>query len=208
MSDQSQGPGWWQASDLKWYPPDQVPGTGATDPTTADPTSSWGAAPETPDWGAPASGSTWGTDVSSPTPAGPPPGAAPYGTAPGYGPPGPAAYGPPAYGAGPYGGVPGYQAYGAYPAGYGYGSGLPSVNGLATASMVLGIISLVTFFCWGLGAVLGVVGIILGAVALSRIKSGAADPQPRGQALAGVICSSISVAITVAFLVFLIAVNA
>jgi hypothetical protein len=26
MSDSSQGPGWWQASDGKWYPPDQAPG--------------------------------------------------------------------------------------------------------------------------------------------------------------------------------------
>ncbi len=24
MSDSSQGPGWWQASDGKWYPPDQA----------------------------------------------------------------------------------------------------------------------------------------------------------------------------------------
>lgn len=29
MSDSSQGPGWWQASDGKWYPPEQVPGTPA-----------------------------------------------------------------------------------------------------------------------------------------------------------------------------------
>jgi len=27
MSDQSQGPGWWQASDGKWYPPEQAPTT-------------------------------------------------------------------------------------------------------------------------------------------------------------------------------------
>lgn len=27
MSDVSQGPGWWQASDGKWYPPEQAPGT-------------------------------------------------------------------------------------------------------------------------------------------------------------------------------------
>lgn len=27
MSDFSQGPGWWQASDGKWYPPEQAPGT-------------------------------------------------------------------------------------------------------------------------------------------------------------------------------------
>ncbi len=25
MSESSQGPGWWQASDLKWYPPEQHP---------------------------------------------------------------------------------------------------------------------------------------------------------------------------------------
>lgn len=27
MSDSSQGEGWWQASDGKWYPPEQAPGT-------------------------------------------------------------------------------------------------------------------------------------------------------------------------------------
>ena len=30
MSDTSQGPGWWQASDGKWYPPEQAPGGGAS----------------------------------------------------------------------------------------------------------------------------------------------------------------------------------
>ncbi len=29
MSDSPQGPGWWQASDGKWYPPEQAPGAGA-----------------------------------------------------------------------------------------------------------------------------------------------------------------------------------
>ena len=28
MSDTSEGPGWWQASDGKWYPPEQAPGGG------------------------------------------------------------------------------------------------------------------------------------------------------------------------------------
>ena len=37
MSDYAQGPGWWQASDGKWYPPQQ-----AAPPT---PTGPWGAAP-------------------------------------------------------------------------------------------------------------------------------------------------------------------
>ncbi|WP_334141985.1 DUF4190 domain-containing protein [Rhabdothermincola sp.] len=30
MSDTSQGPGWWQASDGKWYPPEAAPGPGPT----------------------------------------------------------------------------------------------------------------------------------------------------------------------------------
>jgi Domain of unknown function (DUF4190)/Type II secretion system (T2SS), protein G len=34
MSDISQGPGWWQASDLKWYPPEAVP-AGAPSPPQA-----------------------------------------------------------------------------------------------------------------------------------------------------------------------------
>jgi hypothetical protein len=33
VSDVSQGPGWWQAADGKWYSPEQVPGTAA--PTAA-----------------------------------------------------------------------------------------------------------------------------------------------------------------------------
>ncbi len=32
MSDSPQGPGWWQASDGKWYPPEQAPGFNAGAP--------------------------------------------------------------------------------------------------------------------------------------------------------------------------------
>jgi hypothetical protein len=35
MSDYSQGPGWWQASDGKWYPPDDAPPPAAPGPFTA-----------------------------------------------------------------------------------------------------------------------------------------------------------------------------
>jgi uncharacterized membrane protein len=31
-ADASQGPGWWQASDGKWYPPEAQPGTAPTTP--------------------------------------------------------------------------------------------------------------------------------------------------------------------------------
>ncbi len=37
MSDQSQGPGWWQASDGKWYPPEQAPGAQPTTPPAGAP---------------------------------------------------------------------------------------------------------------------------------------------------------------------------
>ena len=41
MSDQPQGPGWWQASDYKWYPPESVPAP--TPPPPAPPVTGWGA---------------------------------------------------------------------------------------------------------------------------------------------------------------------
>jgi uncharacterized RDD family membrane protein YckC len=55
MSDFSQGPGWWQASDGKWYPPEQAPGAQATAAPTAPP--GYGGAPGAPPaYGAPAYG--------------------------------------------------------------------------------------------------------------------------------------------------------
>jgi hypothetical protein len=37
MSDTSQGPGWWQASDGKWYPPDQASGAPPAPPKPPKP---------------------------------------------------------------------------------------------------------------------------------------------------------------------------
>src|SRR5271170_667277 len=56
MSDVSQGPGWWQASDLKWYPPDKrsdvaplpPPPTAAADAAQQQPADSTLAATPTP----------------------------------------------------------------------------------------------------------------------------------------------------------------
>jgi hypothetical protein len=48
MSDQSQGPGWWQASDGKWYPPEQAPPPTQPEPAslpTATPRSGLGTGP-------------------------------------------------------------------------------------------------------------------------------------------------------------------
>ncbi|HWJ98465.1 MAG TPA: DUF4190 domain-containing protein [Acidimicrobiales bacterium] len=151
MSDAPQGPGWWQASDGKWYPPTAQPGTPR--PPAA-------------------------------------PGPSPYG-------PGPAPYGP---GAAPYG--PGPAPYGPGPAPYGYGyapnpngtpSGLPSVNGFATASLVLGIFSLV--ICCAPFMLCSLAGLPLGIYALTRINKRTADPGPRGLAITGVVVNGIGFAI-------------
>lgn len=50
MSDESQGPGWWKASDGKWYSPEQAPGAQPTPaPTTPPSTPPFpGAAPAAP----------------------------------------------------------------------------------------------------------------------------------------------------------------
>lgn len=163
MSDYAEGPGWWQASDDKWYPPEQAPGP---DPVT-------GAA-----WPAPTQPSAWGAPPS-----------------PGYGAPtaGAPSYGGPSYGVAP---GAGYAPQGGYAYG---GSGLPSVSGQATASMVLGIVALVLFLCWFLSIGLALVGLPLGLVALNKINKGDAAPDGKGMALAGVILSGIALLLALGF---------
>jgi hypothetical protein len=60
MSDTSQGPGWWQASDGKWYPPEQAPGAAPTGPPPGGPPPGYGTPPA---YGQPAGGGGGGTDV-------------------------------------------------------------------------------------------------------------------------------------------------
>ena len=55
MSDAPQGPGWWQASDGKWYPPEQAPGAQpGADPGAGGPGGPYGT-PATPGVGGEAS---------------------------------------------------------------------------------------------------------------------------------------------------------
>ncbi len=60
MSDTSQGPGWWQASDGKWYPPEQAPGAGPAGPPSGGPPPGYGTPPA---YGAPAGGPPGGVGV-------------------------------------------------------------------------------------------------------------------------------------------------
>lgn len=60
MSDTSQGPGWWQASDGKWYPPEQAPGAAPTGAAPGGPPPGYGTPPA---YGAPAGGGGGGVGV-------------------------------------------------------------------------------------------------------------------------------------------------
>ena len=67
-------------------------------------------------------------------------------------------------------------------------------KGMAIASLLLGIISIPTL---GLIFVGGIVGIILGIVALGKIKSDPAHYAGKGLAIAGIVTSSLSILIAV-----------
>ena len=119
MSDTPAAADWWQASDGKWYPPEQHPDYRA-------PESPWGSPPQS-------SPSTPSAGSYGAPPAG-------YGAPPaGYGPP-PAGYGqPPGYGqTTPYGQPQYSQTYGQY----GYTTG-PQTSSKATVALVLSIVSFV-----------------------------------------------------------------
>lgn len=117
-------------------------------------------------------------------PAGPPPQSEPpawQGQQPGYGAP---AYGsPPPYGQQQFGMPP-------VPAG--------SSNGLGTASLVLGILSLVTWFLL-IGGLFGIVAVIVGF--LGRGKAKRNEASNGGMALAGIITGAVGILLTVLVIV-------
>jgi hypothetical protein len=151
MSDTSQGPGWWRASDNRWYPPEQHP-----DYVPPPDTASFPPPPDVP-------------------PLGPPslvPGQAPL-----YGPPsGPGHQGPDASHrrlAAP----PGFPPWS--------GRAVPVTSGMAIAGLILSIL-----WIGGLGSVAAVV---LGAVALSQIRSSQGRTQGRGVARAAFVIGIVGV---------------
>jgi hypothetical protein len=108
MSDTSQGPGWWLASDGRWYPPE----------TWTGPPSQAPQVPQTPE----------NTDVRSTPQAAASSDVPTYPSYPSYGTPsyGTPSYGTPSYGTPTYGATPHWQQ----------GSPQPSTNGFAIASLV------------------------------------------------------------------------
>jgi hypothetical protein len=195
VSDASQGPGWWQASDGKWYAPDQVsadhvpatpPGAGAPgpEPTDGSPTEfpTYGIAPQGPPPSVPAYAPAYGT---------PPPGDYGAPPTPGYGPPS-GGYGPPAA-PGAYGYPGGAPAYG-----YNYGAGTKT-NGLAIASMVCSFF----FLIYGIPAILA---IIFGFISRNQIKRSQGAQTGGGMALAGIIIGFVGILFWIVVIIVAVAV--
>ncbi|MET9734002.1 hypothetical protein ABZZ79_26120 [Streptomyces sp. NPDC006458] len=134
----------------------------------------------------------------------PPPPVSPDGPQPGYGyPGGTSGYGYPG-GTSGYG-YPGPVQPASSSAGYYGWPGLPPVpsNGMGTAGLVLGIIADVVFCVWPLAIVVGILAVIFGAV--GRGKAGRGEATNPGQALAGIICGVVGIALGVGFGVLVLA---
>lgn len=128
---------------------------------------------------------------SAPPPSGPPPSAPP--------PSGPA-WGAPAPGAPAQGGYGGGYGAPSAPPGYGGGGfgdpGRPqgTSNGFGVASLVLGLLGL--FTSWLVfGGLLGIVAIVLGIIALGKVKRGEASS--KGMPIAGIILGVISILVAI-----------
>jgi len=73
------------------------------------------------------------------------------------------------------------------------GPSLPVTNGLAIASMICGILSLILFcFCGGL--FLGIPAVICGHLSLNQLNAPGNSQQGRGMAIAGLICGYLGIA--------------
>jgi len=70
--------------------------------------------------------------------------------------------------------------------------GLPT--GMATAAMILGIVSIVLFCIWYISIPCSIIAIILGVVAKKRVAEGTGGG--KGMATAGIICGVISIGLT------------
>ena len=76
-------------------------------------------------------------------------------------------------------------------------------NGLAVAALVVGIVGVVLFWTvWG-GVILGILGLVFGAVGLSKGNRGAPN---KGMAVAGLILGGVAVVGSILFIVALVSV--
>ena len=75
-------------------------------------------------------------------------------------------------------------------------------KGMAIASMVLGIASLVFFCAWYIAIPCAIVGVILGALGMKKAKM---VGMKSGMAVAGIVCSCIALAVTIIYTIIIAA---
>lgn len=86
-----------------------------------------------------------------------------------------------------------------------YGGGYPAPqrnNGMAIASLIVGILSIPACFGYGLGLVMGIVAIVLGVLARKKVKLGQAGQG--GLALGGIITGIVGVVLGAIFLAMVV----
>jgi VanZ family protein len=133
-----------------------------------------------------------GWPAAGPPPAAPPPGGMP--------PPGPSPFTPgspppPGYSPYPYGYPPPPPQYSPY-------QPPPPGRGKAVTAFVLGILSIVMSWASFLDAVLIIAAVTFGVIALTERPAGSA--QPRGMAIAGLVCAGIGAVLAIVWTVFVI----
>ncbi|MDQ0933036.1 DUF4190 domain-containing protein [Streptomyces turgidiscabies] len=196
-----------------WAPPaEDAPGSGSTlywnkgdtNPPAAPAPQSWAnpfappggtvvGVPQDNPFAPPAPGVSHAQPAAPGEPVPPPP-IAPDG-------PGPSPYGSPSYPSGAGYGHPQQPGY-AGP-GYGWSHMAPQpMNGMGTASLVVGIVSVVFFCLWPLAITMGILAVVFGMVARQRARRGQATNA--GQALAGIICGVVAIVLAVAIGVVII----
>jgi hypothetical protein len=70
-------------------------------------------------------------------------------------------------------------------------------NGIGIAALTLGVTSIPTACCFGVGGLFGIAAVVFGAVGVRKASQGLASN--RDQAIAGLICGSLGVLFTIAF---------
>lgn len=111
---------------------------------------------------------------------------------------------PPPPGGGGYTTPPPTGGYGDQPGGYPPpgppASGGSTTNVLGITSLVLGILSIVMFFCC-LGVILGPAAIVTGFLGMRKADEPGSQVGGRGMAMAGLICGAIGLVIALFFII-------
>lgn len=83
----------------------------------------------------------------------------------------------------------------------------PRTNPMATASLIMGIISVTIGMCCCYGAPFNILGIIFGFLALSQIKNKPDLESGKGLAMTGIILSIISIVMAIGFIIMFVAMD-